>query len=297
MHKKATEVAKAASLNELKPISPVITSLGEFADRLLVEAERGCMWKCGFCMMGSCKKPVRFLDKEILLELIDKGFRLGLVASNITDYPWLDEVVHRSVERGIWLSVSSIRLDKLDEKLLFYLRQHQRSLTLAPEAATFKIRQLLGKPFTDSQIERALLLGRKCGFSEIKLYFIYGLEEEDESDLIAIGQLVSAVHKMGYTSVRLSFNAFVPKIGTKLGSRRMQELKILREKIRLIKSFLPKGCQANFESVRQLRLQYEINQAQEWAWERFLEELCNSSRLDEESFLGSSFSLIEQGNN
>ncbi len=278
LSKKANNVARAPDLSKHLPISPVIASVGEFAGRILVEVERGCIWNCKFCMMSSCKKPTRFLNKQVLFDLIDKGFNLGLVASNVTDYPWLEEIIQWSNEKNVWVSVSSLRLDKLDEELLSYLRRHQRSFTIAPEAATFKIRQIIGKSFTDSQIEQALVSGRKAGFSEVKLYFMYGFDEEDEADLSSIGKLTSEIYRMGYTNVRLSLNAFVPKIGTELGNRKMQDLKTLKRKIRIVKSSLPSQCQATVESIKQLQIQYVINQAPEWAWERFFAEV---GKLDE----------------
>ncbi|AEH51991.1 B12-binding domain-containing radical SAM protein [Pseudothermotoga thermarum] len=297
--KKAKEVAKFLDLSKSAPISPVVPARGEFAGRVLVEVERGCVWNCSFCMMSSCKKPARFVDPNVITKLMEKDLKLGLIASNVTDYPWLEDIVQKAREKNIWISVSSLRLDRLNENLLSYLKQHQHSFTIAPESATFKIRQILGKPFTDSQIEKALQLGRKSGFSQVKLYFMYGLDEETEEDLTAIGKMVSKAYEIGYNDVRLTLNAFVPKKGTKLGTRKMQDAKILKEKAKAIKGSIPSRCDVTFESLKQLQLQYIINQAPEGTWLEVLAKIQHTSNWSKQLFsniLLSFFSLIEERN-
>lgn len=259
-HKK---VAASQDMNVLVPSSPLISSKGEFANRLLIEIERGCPWNCNFCMMGALKKPVRFLNPQVLKKLLSSSKSVGLIASNVTDYPWLHELIPWFEQRKLRLSFSSLRLDRLDEDFLRLLRMNQQSFTIAPESFSSKIRGILGKNLTDQQILEALLKAKKTGFDEVKIYMIYGLDEESEKELNEISDFINSIKKMGYKKIKLSFNPLVPKRGTRMEFRKMQDVKILKNKIRVIRTLFGHSAQVTFESIQASYLQYLINSADE----------------------------------
>ncbi len=257
------KIAVFDDINAMVPSSPLICSKGEFANRLLVEIERGCPHSCSFCMMGKSKKPVRFLDPEILKEKLNGSDFAGLIASNVTDYPWLDEIIPWFEEKKMRVSFSSLRLDRLNERFLRFLKKNQQSFTIAPESFSEKIRKILGKNFTDQQILQTLLQARKVGFEEVKMYMIYGLDEETDQELKQIADFVDIIAKMGYKQIKLSFNPLVPKRGTKMESRKMQDLKTLRNKMKIIRKFAGKNVTMTFESLKMSHIQYMINSANE----------------------------------
>ncbi len=264
LRKDPRTVALSDNINFLVPSSPLICTKGEFANRLLVEIERGCPWNCNFCMMGALKKPVRFLDPQILKEILKDHRFVGLIASNVTDYPWLDEIIPWFEKQKIQLSFSSLRLDKLNENFLRFLKKNQQSFTIAPESLSSRIRKILGKNFTDEQILDVLLRARRIGFDEVKMYMIYGLDEENDQDLNQIADFVNEVRRMGYKQIKLSFNPLVPKRGTKMEVRKMQDLKILKDKMKVIKRLLSRNAKVLFENLTASYLQYRINSADEY---------------------------------
>lgn len=287
LSKNFEEVSFCHNLDDFPPVSPLITARGEFAGKLLVELERGCIHRCSFCMMGKLKKPARFLSLEKLGEILDTHGSVGLIASNVTDYPSLDRLIDLLEMKRNLVSVSSLRLDRLTERFLNFLRKHQESITIAPESASDKIREILKKDLTDAQIERALHLAKNAGFDEIKMYFMFGLDEETEQDLSAIGDLARHALELGFKKVKLSINPFVPKRGTELEKRRMQDAKTLQRKMTIISSSVPKAAKVTFESLRESQIQYAINNLNDDASERLIDEVEMkgvSEKLFTESF-------------
>lgn len=276
------------NIYSLIPSSPLICSKGEFANRLLIEIERGCPWGCNFCMMGALKKPVRFLDPHTLKEALKDHNSAGLIASNVTDYPWLDEMIPWFEERKLQVSFSSLRLDRLNENFLKFLKKNQQSFTIAPESLSNKIRKVLGKNFTDQQILDALLQARKVGFEEVKMYIIYGLDEESDQDLSQIKDFANMIREMGYKQIKFSLNPLVPKRGTKMASYKMQDLKILKDKMKMIKKLVGQNAKVVFESITAAYLQYLINSADEYNCYELvqkLEHLSIDSRISRDHFL------------
>ncbi|MCD6550930.1 radical SAM protein, partial [Thermotoga sp.] len=144
----------------------------------------------------------------------------------------------------------------------------QRSFTIAPEAGSQRIRDILKKDITDEQIEIALKMARNIGFDRIKMYFIYGLEEEIEEDLKAFRKIGDLALQMGYREIHMSFNPLIPKPGTDFEKRKMEPVGVLRKKEKFLKEFL-RGFRVDFESIRESVIQYTIahasrEEAAEW---------------------------------
>ncbi|HCO97686.1 MAG: radical SAM protein [Pseudothermotoga sp.] len=268
--KKRESFSHCADLDFFVPVSPLICKFGEFAHKLLVEIERGCIHRCAYCMMGKLKKPARFLSLERIASVLQKHDSVGLVASNVADYPWLDELIDLLEESKVSVSVSSLRMDRLSERFLKFLKKHQKSFTVALESASERLRNVLKKDLTEEQIEKAFQLSREANFSEIKVYFMFGLEEETERDLMAIGNVARHLLELGFKTVKLSINPLVPKRGTEFEERTMQEEKILRQKMKIISSSLPARVKVHFESLKHSRIQFFINRMDEDLAEKLL---------------------------
>lgn len=261
--KKYQTVSQCHDLDSFVPASPLVPERGEFAHKLLVEIERGCIHRCAYCMMGKLKKPARFLSLERIASVSQKHDSVGLIASNVTDYPWLDELIDLLEESKVSVSVSSLRMDRLSERFLRFLRKHQKSFTVALESPSERIRAIMKKDLTEEQVEKAFQLAKKAGFEEIKVYFMFGFEEESEQDLMAIGDMAKHLLELGFKTVKLSINPFVPKRGTEFEKLAMQDEKILRQKMKIISSSLPVRAKVHFESLRHSRIQFFINSMDE----------------------------------
>ncbi len=279
--------AMVRNLDEIPPVSNYLTPMGEFKNTLLLEIGRGCIRRCAFCVAGHVQKPVRFMKIETLEKLLKKtpeSVKLGFISATITDYPWLEKLLN--LTKGRRFSVSSMRMDGLTLDLLKALkRSGQRSFTVAPEGGSQKIRDILQKDIDEKDIENALILGREAGLESIKMYFIYGLEEETEEDLEAIVDLVKTAKRMGYKT-RSSLNPLIPKPLTPFQNRRMQPMKILRVKERLLKdSFGKHGLKADFESIRESAAQRAIATATPETSEEIVDIFERSGKKSAFSFL------------
>ncbi|MCD6550900.1 radical SAM protein, partial [Thermotoga sp.] len=239
--KEHSEIATCVNINEFLPHTPVVPNAGVFPGKLLVELGRGCIRRCAFCIFGKSLKPARFVRPDRFESLVRKipWKEYGLISATITDYPWLDELLDVVERYRLKISVSSLRLDRLSDRLLKVLKESgQRSFTIAPEAGSQRIRDILKKDITDEQIEIALKMARNIGFDRIKMYFIYGLEEETEEDLKAFRKIGDLALQMGYREIHMSFNPLIPKPGTDFEKRKMEPVGVLRKKEKFLKEFL-----------------------------------------------------------
>jgi radical SAM superfamily enzyme YgiQ (UPF0313 family) len=210
------------------PATTVFTPETEFGSRLLIEVVRGCANLCRFCWAGYNYLPVRPFPAARILELAEAARphanRVGLVSIALCDHPEIEHILSRLVEMGYGISPASLRLDDLTEPIVALLkRSGERSITIAPETGTDRLRRVINKTVTNDQIlDRADLIFRG-GMENLKLYYMIGLPSETDEDLVAIRDLTLAIRERMETSARArgrigrlvaSVNPLVPKPGT-----------------------------------------------------------------------------------
>jgi radical SAM superfamily enzyme YgiQ (UPF0313 family) len=179
----------------------ILTPHTEFSDMYLVELARGCPYRCTFCFVGHNLNPYRTVPLEKLKEWIAERApltkRFGLVASAVASHPQIDELCEFCDELGVRVSYSSLRAEDVTPAMLRTLaRSGTQTVTLAPEAGTFRLRRLLGKAKLPDErlfwvIEQALGLG----IPNLKLYFMVGLPTETEEDVLAIPELIRRLQR------------------------------------------------------------------------------------------------------
>ena len=251
-----------------KPAVSIFTSRKSvFPDKVLLEIGRGCIRSCAFCVAGHTRSPARFVKIDVIRTVLDeikeKGFTdCGLISATFTDHPFKENILDLLEERNMKFSVSSLRLDSLSEKLIEgIIRSGQREITIAPEGGSQKIRDVMKKQISNEDIERSLRMIAKKGLKKLKMYFIYGLREEEESDFTAIGKISDLAHSFGVTDIKISFNPLIPKPGTPFAQRKIEDIKILKEKKHAIEKILGKTVEIKFESIRNSIEQYQIANA------------------------------------
>jgi len=187
---------------------------GAYGRSLLLEIGRGCKRKCRFCIVRQIYRPCRWRKLDSLLETAEKNRKhvdkVALIAPSATDYPKIKDLISELINMGYMVSPSSIRADTLDEELIDLLkRAGLKSITIAPEAGSEKVREIINKEISEEDVLRAADLS-SGNFNKIKLYFMIGLPKEDEEDVKSIIELSKKV-KNRIQKVSVSINPLVPK--------------------------------------------------------------------------------------
>jgi len=213
-------------VDAFRTIAAVKTPNAEYGHMALLEVGKGCGRGCRFCLEGQVYRPVRHRSVNALRETIeqlarDGEKRIGLVGACVSDYPWIGELLKVVEDNGMELSISSLRADSLTEELAASLaRGGHRTLTIAPEAGTERLRRAIRKAITDEQILAACDLVRAQGIPNLKTYFMIGQPTETDEDVAAIVDLARRMldrlrvldpRGRPFGRLTLSISSFVPK--------------------------------------------------------------------------------------
>jgi radical SAM superfamily enzyme YgiQ (UPF0313 family) len=228
----APPVVKKAAVRSAERLDPPATSIftpdTEFGSRFLIEVVRGCANLCRFCWAGYNYLPVRAFPADRILELAKAArqysSRAGLVSIALCDHPEIERILTSLLEMGYSISPASLRLDDLTEPIVRLLRQSgERSITIAPETGSDRLRRVINKTVTNDEIVAAAELIFANGIDNLKLYYMIGLPTETDDDLVAIRDLTvqmrESMVRHGRTRGHLgkivgSVNPLIPKPGT-----------------------------------------------------------------------------------
>jgi radical SAM family uncharacterized protein len=207
---------------QLVPVTEVVH------DRLNVEVFRGCTRGCRFCQAGMITRPVRERPAEQVRRMIDEGLErtgydeVALTSLSSADYSGIAEVVAGTVRgraggQPVSVSLPSLRVDAFTVGIAADVGRARRTgLTFAPEAGTWRMRQVINKLISDEDLYGAVDSAFSQGWRRMKLYFLTGLPTETDEDTLGIAELGRRCVEIGrqYTksaSVTVSVGGFVPK--------------------------------------------------------------------------------------
>jgi radical SAM superfamily enzyme YgiQ (UPF0313 family) len=204
--------------------SSVVTPHAAWSDIFMVEVVRSCPEMCRFCLASYLTLPFRAADLETgLFPAIRRGLqvtnRLGLLGASITQHPefeslldWLDQPEFD----GVRLSLASVRTNTLTPRLCRILARHDsRSVTVAVESGSERLRQIINKKLSNEEIYQAVVHAQEGGLQGIKFYGMVGVPYETDADICATVEMLRTAKKIA-PQLKIAFgcSTFVPKAHT-----------------------------------------------------------------------------------
>jgi radical SAM superfamily enzyme YgiQ (UPF0313 family) len=243
------------------PQSVILTPNTEMSMKFMVEISRGCPCMCRFCWAGYNYLPVRGFSRAAIVEraraVRPHASKIGLVSTAVCDHPEIEAIVDDLAGLGYEVSVASLRLDDLTPEFVLKLADTGvHGLTLAPECGTDRMRRILNKQFTNTDIlDRATWIFEN-GIQNLKLYYMVGLPWEKHEDVEGIVTLTEQIKdrmiQVGRSRGRVgrihpSVNPFVPKPGTPYQWLPMEDPKETDRKLQYLRKAF--GRMSNVDAV------------------------------------------------
>jgi radical SAM family uncharacterized protein len=238
------------------PKRPLVPLTDVVHDRLNVEVFRGCTRGCRFCQAGMITRPVRERPAEQVRAMVREGLRrtghdeVALTSLSSADFSSIGEVVSGIIAEQancnpVSVSLPSLRVDAFTVGIASEIQKARRTgLTFAPEAGTWRLRQVINKLIREEDLYGAVESAYSQGWRRMKLYFLTGLPTETDADTLGIAELARNCIEIGRRyhkspSITVSVGGFVPKpftpfqwFGQNTVAELQRKINLLREDLR-----------------------------------------------------------------
>lgn len=243
----------------------VWTQQATWANMFLIEAARGCSRQCTFCLMQkqTCTGMRAAKKQDICSRIPSKVSRVGLVGAAVSDHPNLQQIVDTLIAQNKKVGLSSLRADRLTAKLAHSLfLGGYRTLTVAADGASEKLRKSLRKGVTENHLLEAARLVGDQPFEAMKLYVMLGVPEETKTDIEEFAELLQKQQRLlgKTTRMRLGVSVFVPKQHTPLANAPFVGIAKANQKMRHLTRLAGHKIQVKPASVRWAYIEYMLAQ-------------------------------------
>lgn len=248
------------------PIYPIVPFMKVIHDRFNLEIARGCKRGCRFCEAGFIYRPYRERSPDAIWEILDRALHqtgyeeLSLLSLSAGDYSsmasLLSHLMNRFESERVAVSFPSLRIESIVGHLAEEVKRVRKTgFTIAPEAATERMRKVINKRMDETILFQGLKDLFSKGWKNIKLYFMMGLPTEREEDLKGIIDLSNKLSLLGEQQrirphISVSVSTFVPKPHTPFQWAPQIPLKEMEEKLRFLKEGLKKNHRFKWQDPR-----------------------------------------------
>jgi radical SAM superfamily enzyme YgiQ (UPF0313 family) len=242
--------------------SAILTPHTELHSMYLTEAARGCSRGCTYCVMRrSTNGGMRPIDPaRILGGIPEAAKRVGLVGAAVTDHPKIAEIVRGVVDGGRQVGISSLRADRLNDELVGLLAKGgYRTLTVAGDGASERIRVLIERRTYERHLLAAAALAKKHGMTTLKVYMMVGVPSETDAD---IDELVRFAEELRQVHPRVAFGVapFVAKRNTPLDGEPFAGIPIVEKRLERLRRGLAGRAEVRPTSARWAWVEYMLAQ-------------------------------------
>lgn len=243
-HFRQVERLWVRNLPDFNTASRLYTPDTEFSNMHLMEIARGCGRGCRFCLAGYVYRPAREQPLDRLLASAETAIKaghhkIGLVSAAVSDHTQIDELATALQEMGASISASSMRMDPISVPLIKAMAANgSQNLTVAPEAGSQRLRNVINKTQTEEQMMEAITLAQEFNFAQLKLYFMVGHPTENDDDIQALIDFTLEARKRFKRRIAINATPFVPKAHTPFQWEGMTAADELRKRQKRIYSAL-----------------------------------------------------------
>jgi radical SAM superfamily enzyme YgiQ (UPF0313 family) len=253
-------VAKASD-EKLPAHSQIVTPNTELRDMFLIEPERGCSRGCHYCVMRrTTNGGMRTVAPERVMSFVpDHATKVGFVGAAVTDHPKIIELLETVVKSGRGVGVSSLRADRLSQRLVNALQAGgSQVLTVASDGPSQRLRDLVDRKHSEAQIIAAAQMAKAAKMKRLKVYNIVGLPTETDADIAELVRFTTELSKI--MPVALGVAPFAAKRNTPLDGAPFAGINVIEDRLEILRKGLRGRAEVRPTSARWAWVEYMLAQ-------------------------------------